>query len=54
MSMPRAKTTATIRTALLPVIAFVIGLIIYLPFWRVYEKKCLEDEAANEAENEAA
>jgi cellobiose-specific phosphotransferase system component IIC len=32
------------------VIAFVIGLVIYPPFWRAYEKKCLEEEAANEAE----
>ncbi len=31
-------------------IAFVTGLVIYLPFWRVYEKKCLEEEAENEAQ----
>jgi|GEM_PF-6942123 len=48
MSMPRTKTTATIKTVLLPVIAFVIGLVIYLPFWKAYEKHCLEEEAANE------
>ena len=41
--------TGDIKTALLPVLAFVIGLVIYLPFWRVYEKKCLEEEAENEA-----
>lgn len=31
-------------------IAFVTGLVIYLSFWRVYEKKCLEEEAENEAQ----
>lgn len=42
--------TGDIKIAVLPVIAFVIGLVIYLPFWKAYEKKCLEDEAANEAD----
>ena len=42
--------TGDIKTALLPVIAFVIGLVIYLPFWRAYEKHCLEEGAANEAD----
>lgn len=41
--------TGDIKTALLPVIAFAIGLVIYLPFWRNYEKSCLEQEQENEA-----
>ena len=42
--------TGDIKTAILPMIAFVTGLVIYLSFWRVYEKKCLEEEAENEAQ----
>lgn len=41
--------TGDIKTAVFPLIAFLIGLIIYLPFWRNYEKACLEQEKENEA-----
>jgi len=46
--------TGDIKTAILPIIGFVIGLIIYLPFWRMYEAHELEVEAANAAEAEQA
>lgn len=42
--------TGDIKTAILPVIAFAIGLLIYLPFWKNYEAHCLEEEAEREAE----
>lgn len=38
--------TGDIKTAVLPFIAFFIGLMIYLPFWRNYERHCLEEEAS--------
>ena len=44
--------TGDIKSAILPIIAFFIGLVIYLPFWRNYEKHCLEEEAAEEAANQ--
>lgn len=42
--------TGDIKTVLLPALAFVIGLVIYLPFWRAYEKHCLDEEAESEVE----
>lgn len=41
--------TGDVKTAFIPVVCFFIGLLIYLPFWRAYEKHCLEEEAAGEA-----
>ena len=37
--------TGDIKTAIIPIAAFFIGLAIYLPFWRIYEKHCLEEES---------
>lgn len=45
--------TGDIKTAILPLLAFFVGLVIYLPFWRVYERHELEVEATNEAALEA-
>lgn len=41
--------TGDIKTVVLPILAFAIGLVIYLPFWRNYEKSCLKQEQENEA-----
>lgn len=30
--------TGDVKTALIPIISFVVGLVIYLPFWRVYNR----------------
>ncbi len=47
--------TGDIKTALLPILFFVIGVIIYLPFWRLYERRTLEAETGEDkAEAEAA
>lgn len=45
--------TGDIKTVFVPILAFVIGTIIYLPFWRLYEKNALEEEARNAAAAEA-
>ena len=37
------------KMVFLPVLAFVIGLVIYLPFWKIYEKQCIEQEKEYEA-----
>lgn len=39
---------------LIPVIGFVVGLIVYAPFVAMYDKQCLAEEAAAEAEELAA
>ena len=36
--------TGDIKTAALPLIAFVIGFVIYLPFWRAFEAHALAEE----------
>jgi PTS system cellobiose-specific IIC component len=36
--------TGDIKTALLPLIAFAIGFVIYLPFWRAFEAHALAEE----------
>ena len=41
--------TGDIKTALLPFISMAIGLVIYFPFWRLYEKDCQKREAEQEA-----
>lgn len=38
------------KTILIPVVSFCIGLIIYLPFWKQFEKNCSEKEKQKEAE----
>ncbi|WP_236598557.1 hypothetical protein [Enterococcus casseliflavus] len=35
------------KTIIIPVMAFIVGLVIYLPFWRLYVKS-LEDGAVEE------
>lgn len=37
------------KTALIPFIAMAIGIVIYLPFWRLYEKDCMKKELEQEA-----
>lgn len=39
------------KSIIIVVVSFVIGLVIYFPFWRQFEKSCLEKEKAKEAEN---
>jgi PTS system cellobiose-specific IIC component len=39
---------------LIPVIGFVVDLIVYAPFVAMYDKQCLAEEAAAEAEELAA
>ena len=46
--------TGDIFTVAVPVIAFLIGLVIYLPFWRMFEKNLLEKQEAEEAAEKAA
>lgn len=41
--------TGDLKTALLPIISFIIGLVIYLPFWKQFEKDCLRKEKEREA-----
>jgi cellobiose PTS system EIIC component len=36
--------TGDIKTIIIPVISFFIGLFIYLPFWKQFEKDCLKKE----------
>ncbi|MGF7398320.1 PTS sugar transporter subunit IIC [Thermoanaerobacterium thermosaccharolyticum] len=38
------------KTALIPIIGFFIGLIIYYPFWKQFEADCLSKEQEQEAE----
>ncbi len=42
------------KTVILVIAVFLIGLLIYLPFWRMFEKAELAKQAENEQENEAA
>lgn len=45
--------TGDIKTALMPFISMAIGLVIYFPFWRLYEEDCQkQEEAKQEAENQ--
>ncbi len=37
--------TGDIKTALIPFISLAIGVVIYLPFWRQYEKECMLKES---------
>lgn len=37
--------TGDIKTALIPFISMAIGVVIYLPFWRQYEKECMLKES---------
>jgi PTS system cellobiose-specific IIC component len=39
------------KSIIIVVVSFVIGLVIYFPFWRQFEKSCLEKEKAKEAES---
>lgn len=39
------------KSVIIVVVSFAIGFVIYLPFWRIYERNCLEEEKANEAAN---
>lgn len=41
------------KSLLIVAVSFVIGFVIYLPFWRIYERKCLEEEKANEEAEKA-
>lgn len=41
--------TGDIKTAALPLIAFVIGFVIYLPFWRAFEAHALAEEQGETA-----
>ncbi len=45
--------TGDLKTALIPVLAFAIGLVMYLPFWRVYNRS-LDMAEQKEAEEMAA
>lgn len=49
--------TGDLRSLIVTLVCFVIGLIIYLPFWRMFEKHLLEEEqkkAAKKAARKAA
>lgn len=46
--------TGDIKTAVLPFIGFAIGLVIYIPFWRMFEKSLLEKQEAQKAADAAA
>jgi len=41
--------TGDVKSIIIVAIVFVLGLLIYLPFWRLYEKKCVEEEQGQEA-----
>ncbi|MDU5336744.1 PTS sugar transporter subunit IIC [Enterococcus sp.] len=45
--------TGDIKTALIPIISFAIGLVIYLPFWKVYNQS-LDVEEEQKAEEAAS
>ncbi|MBO0458127.1 PTS sugar transporter subunit IIC [Enterococcus hulanensis] len=44
--------TGDVKTALIPIISFVVGLVIYLPFWKVYNQSL--DVAEQQETNEQA
>ena len=46
--------TGDVKSILIIALVFVLGLIIYLPFWRLYEKKCLEEEQGEAGAEEQA
>lgn len=46
--------TGDLRSLIITLGAFAIGLVIYLPFWRVYEKHLLEEEANKAATEKSA
>lgn len=45
--------TGDIKSLLIVILSFAIGMVIYLPFWRLYEKSCLDEERQQEEEAEA-
>ncbi len=46
--------TGDIKTAILPFLAFAIGLVIYIPFWRMFEKSLLQKQEEEFAAEQAA
>ncbi len=46
--------TGDMLSVLVPIVAFVIGLVIYLPFWRMFENSLLEKQRAEEEAEKAA
>lgn len=43
--------TQDLKSILIVILSFVIGLVIYYPFWKQYEKDCLEKEKSLSEEN---
>lgn len=42
------------KTIFIPIISFAIGFVIYYPFWKAFEKECLQKEKEREAELQQA
>lgn len=50
IGMAEFLQSLSVTNVLIPVIAFVVGFIVYAPFVAIYDKQCLAEEAAAEAE----